>query len=145
MQHWHDPPPCTGTVPGVWGTLSLVPKMRNVWLGTLHRELQFPHRNRFRKTSEKQRTHVQYNTQTSTEEIIRWTPCMCEKYKIKSMGSGNRVCRLPIALKTCSACSTGSNYYVAITVCPSNSSWAPRTIHLKINPPKIPENQGFSL
>ena len=44
--------------------------MRNVWLGTLHRELQFPHRNRFRKTSEKQRTHVQYNTQASSCAVL---------------------------------------------------------------------------
>ena len=83
-----------------------------------------------------------------SEEIIRSlaiSQALLQKYKKNETRSRNHAWRSPIALKTCSACSTRSKYYVTITVCPSNSSWAPREVHLMINPPKISENPLFSL
>ena len=70
---------------------------------------------------------------------------MLQKYKINRTSPRNHVWKSPIDLKTCSACSKYSNYYVPITVCPTNSTWAPRYIHLKLKLLKIAKVYWFSL
>ena len=45
----------------------------------------------------------------------------------------------PRGPKTCSTWSTCPNYYTPITDWPTNSSWAPRSIHLKTNRRKFPK------